>query len=292
MVLLYFAYFRIYLFLINLFKPIKIYRTHHKPVKTKVFKNNKKPQWVVDKIIKYKALMPDCSGYKISDIFNRQYSHMETVSKTYVYSVIRKYQYAILIERRNIKSRKPYPVKINRIWGIDLTGKHNSDKENMHILGIIDHGSRFNIQLKYIKDKSSKRLLFEIYKSVKNHGKPEFIRTDNDIVFRSRLFKYGLKLMGIKHQLTDIGCPWMNGRIERFFGTLKNKLNQIITPDSKHLEHHLTEFRFWYNHVRTHMNLDGRTPFEVWMGKGIKRHAEFYSGWNGLLKGYLHPLDG
>jgi len=40
------------------------------------------------------------------------------------------------------------------------------------------------------------------------------------------------------------------------------------------------------------MNLDGRTPNEAWLGKGIKQHAEFYSSWDGLLKGYLHPLDG
>jgi len=62
-----------------------------------------------------------------------------------------------LLERKNIKKKKPYPVRINEIWGIDLTGKHNSDKNNMHILGIIDHGSRFNIVLNYIEDKSSKR---------------------------------------------------------------------------------------------------------------------------------------
>ena len=98
--------------------------------------------------------------------------------------------------------------------------------------------------------------------------------------------------MGIKHQTTDIGCPWMNGRIERFFGTLKEKLNQILVTDSGHLDHHLTEFRFWYNNVRTHMNLDGKTPIEVWLGKGIKRQAELDEGWDGLLQGYLHPLDG
>ena len=159
-------------------------------------------------------------------------------------------------------------------------------------MGIVDHGSRFNIVLKYLKDKSSKRLLFEIYKAVKKYGKPEIIRTDNDIVFRSKLFKLGLRVIGIKHQLTDIGCPWQNGRVERFFGTLKQKLNQVLVKDSGHLNWHLKEFRFWYNHVRTHMNLDGKTPVEIWSGKGIKRQAEFYSTWDGLLQGFWHPPDG
>jgi len=141
-------------------------------------------------------------------------------------------------------------------------------------------------------DKSSKRLLFEIYKAVKKYGRPKYIRTDNDIVFKSKTFKLGLKLMGIKHQLTDVGCPWMNGRVERFFGTLKEKLNLVLIKNSCHLDWHLQDFRFWYNHVRTHMNLDGKTPIEVWSSKDIKRHAEFYSSWDGLLQGYLHPLDG
>ena len=173
-----------------------------------------------------------------------------------------------------------------------MTGKHDSNKKNMHILWIIDHGSRMNIALKYIDNKSSKKLLFEIYQAIKKYGKPEIIRTDNDIVFKSKIFKLGLKLMGIKHQTTDIGCPWQNGRIERFFGMLKEKLNPILVKDSGHLDYHLTEFRFWYNHVRTHMNLGGKTPIEVWSGKGIKRHAEFYNEWDGLLQGYWHPLDG
>lgn len=146
--------------------------------------------------------------------------------------------------------------------------------------------------LKYIESKQSKRLLFEIYRAVKKHGKPSTIRTDNEPVFKSLIFKLGLKLLNIQHQTIDVGCPWQNGRIERFFGTLKEKLNQLAITDSRHLDWHLKDFRFWYNHVRTHMNLDGRTPIEVWRGKGIKKHPQFYSAWDGLLQGYLHPLDG
>ena len=73
-------------------------------------------------------MMPKVSDYKIADIFNRQFADIESVSKTYVYNTIRKYQYAILIERKNIKNKKPYSVEISRIWGVDLTGKHDSKK--------------------------------------------------------------------------------------------------------------------------------------------------------------------
>ena len=292
MFLLYSIYLRVYLFFTGFFQTKETYRTYYKPKAVKAIKNNKKPDWVVSKVIYLKAMMPQVSGYKIADIFNRQFSPRETVSKTYVYNIIRKHKYSILTERKNIKNKKPYQVKINKIWAIDLTGKHDASKQNKHIFAIIDHGSRFNIVLKHIKDKSSKRLLFELYKAVKEHGKPGFIRTDNDVVFKSIIFKLGLKFMGINQQLTDIGCPWQNGRVERFFGTLKEKLNLVLIKNSGHLDWHLTDFRFWYNHVRTHMNLEGSTPIEVWLNKDIKPEAEFYSAWDGLLTGYLHPLDG
>ena len=127
---------------------------------------------------------------------------------------------------------------------------------------------------------------------IDKYGKPEAIRTDNEAVFTSKLFRFGLWFLGIKHQRTDVGCPWQNGKVERFFGTLKEKLNQIDVLDFGHLNLHLNDFRFWYNHIRTHQNLDNRTPAEVWTGKGFKRKAKFYSAWGGLLTGFYHRPDG
>ncbi|OGS97669.1 MAG: hypothetical protein A3H31_12150 [Gallionellales bacterium RIFCSPLOWO2_02_FULL_57_47] len=80
------------------------------------------------------------------------------------------------------------------------------------------------------------------------------------------MFRRGLKLLGIRHQLTDPGCPWQNGRIERLFGTLKEKLDQWQVPNIAQLNCDLSTFRYWYNHVRPHQNHDGRTPAEAWSG--------------------------
>jgi len=53
----------------------------------KTFKNNKKPDWVVEKVVYFKAMMPKVSGYKIADksscgtlrTFNRQFQDKEIV---------------------------------------------------------------------------------------------------------------------------------------------------------------------------------------------------------------------
>ena len=267
------------------------YRSYRKPTPDTGFKFRTKPRWVINRIIEHKAHMPNAGCSNIATSFNRRFGDRETVSKSWVNTTIKKYKHEILLKRKQIKNKKPRPTNINRIWGMDLTGKYDLDKNSHHILGSVDHGSRANLCLQAIHSKASIHLLRIILDTINKYGKPEAIRTDNETVFTSRLFRFGLWFLGIKHQRTDVGCPWMNGRIERFFGTLKQKLNQINVLDFDHLNLHLNDFRFWYNYVRTHQNIDNQTPNEVWSGKGFKRKAYFYSAWDGILKGYWHPPD-
>lgn len=235
--------------------------------------------------------MKDDGCRKIAAQFNRRFGDKETVSKTWVNNTVKKYKHEVLLKRKQIKNKKPKHTNINRIWGMDMTGKHDLNKTNQQILGIIDHGSRANLYLNSIKSKASICLLRILLDTIEECGKPEAIRTDNETVFTSRIFRFGLWILGIKHQRTDMGCPWQNGRIERFFGTLKQKLNQIDVLNFEHLNLHLKDFRFYYNYVRTHQNIDNKTPSEVWSSKSFKRKGKFYSAWGGLLTGYWHPPD-
>jgi len=88
-------------------------------------------------------------------------------------------------------------------------------------------------------------------------------------------------------------CPWQNGRIERFFGTLKSKLDRWTVHDLSELSTSLKYFRLWYNHVRPHQNLQGSTPAEVWNSKDICQRCsqkEYWcEAWDGLLTGYYLP---
>jgi hypothetical protein len=56
------------------------------------------------------------------------------------------------------------------------------------------------------------------------------------------------------------------------------------------LQNALTTFTFWYNAVRPHQNLGGRTPLEAWQGIDPYRRApkreEWFEAWDGLLQGY------
>ena len=97
-------------------------------------------------------------------------------------------------------------------------------------------------------------------------------------------------MAGIKHQTSDIASPWQNGRVERLIGTFKEKVCQVLVQDQAHLVYLLPRFQFWYNEVRPHNYLDGKTPMEVWnkvdvFSSGYKR-AYWFEDWGGLLTGY------
>lgn len=250
-----------------------------------------KPAWVTREIIRLKALMPDTGCRTLANIFNRRYaaSRKMTVGKSFVADTVRRHQYEIQAMRRKIKHARPKPVPRNRVWGLDLTGKVDT-AGNLHmIFGLIDHGSRTLLRLAALPNKCSWTLLGHLFLAIGKYGKPRAIRTDNEACFTSRLFRTVLALSGIRHQRSELHCPWQNGRIERLFGTLKQKLDQWEIAGFKALNLSLAEFRFFYNVVRPHQHLQGRTPHEAWHGiDPFTRRAKlrgWFTAWDGLLQG-------
>ncbi len=234
-------------------------------------RSHPKPKWVMQEILRLKALMPQAGCRMVAHVFNRRFagSRQMTVSMTFVNEVTRKHYYEIQVLRREIKNRKPKDMPRNLVWGMDMTGKADSSGNMNHILGIVEHKSRLSLNLTALKDKASVTILRTLLDAIEIYGKPKFLRTDNESVFTSWLFRFGLWLIGIRHQRIDKSCPWQNGRIERFFGTLKGKLDQWQVENAEQLKGALVQFRFWYNHVRPHQHLDGKTPAEVWRGQDI-----------------------
>jgi len=254
--------------------------------------STKKPEWLKTEIIRIKAQMPQAGCRSIADICNRRFaaSRKVTVGKTFVHQILQLHDYEIQILRRNLKHAKPKAIPRNRIWGIDLTGKTDAQGSLHFLFGIMDHGSRALLHLQALHNKTSRTLLACLLEVIRIYGKPKVIRTDNEAIFTSKIFRLGLKQLGIRHQRTDPGCPWQNGRIERLFGTLKQKLDQWQVPDLEQLNLDLDIFRHWYNHVRPHQNLNGKTPAEAWSGISPytkpQKQEQWFEAWDGLLAGY------
>lgn len=237
-----------------------------RPARPQTFRAQPKPTWVRNDVIRLKALMSHAGCRTIAHHFNRRWSARRdmTVSKTYVADTCRRHQYLIYEAQRKLKHRVPRPIPRNRIWGCDLLTKTDRRGQPHLALAIVDHASRACLRLQRLPDKSSLRLLQEFAQAVKRYGRPQFLRTDNGAVLVSRLFRLGLWTLGIRHQRSEPGCPWQNGRVERFIGTVKRALALELIADQGALTDALRDIRAWYNHTRPHDHLQGRTPAEVW----------------------------
>ncbi|TBR44239.1 transposase [Marinomonas agarivorans] len=257
------------------------------------YANQKKPDWVVREVIYLKAIHPALGCRHIAHLFNRRFavSKRMTVSKSYVYSKLIQHRYDIQKLKRKLKHKRPKTIPINRCWGIDLTTITDQNKHSHTIFAMIDYGSRYCLCLQYITNKSSLNLLYQLWSTCKQHGRPNAIKTDNETCFTSLTFKIGLTLLGIKHQRSEVACPWQNGRIERFIGTFKSKIRQVVIQNVTQLNQEIKEFTYYYNRIRPHDYLDGKTPYEVWHNINVFSQAPRkivpYSAWNGVLTGEL-----
>lgn len=259
------------------FQPTKAWRVvPDRPI----HRSRVKPAWVVKEVVRLAALSGEgCRS--IEKLFNRIHAVRDgmTVGKSFVNYTLHNHRYEVEALRRDIKRRPPRPVPVNHSWGIDMTGKGDLAGEVHAILGIVDHGSRKLLALQALQRQNAWTLLGHLFIAIGRYGVPRSIRSDNASVFRSRVFRWGCQLAGIKQQFSVPGCPWMNGRIERVFGTLKQKLDLIEISTREALLRLLGDFTVWYNVVRPHQNLAGLTPDEAWHGNNpISMHHDQCTG--------------
>ena len=262
------------------------------PVARPIRSNRKSPE-IIRRIIRLAALSPEDGCRKIADTFNRLHAarYGVTVGKTFVAEVLRDHAYAIEDERRHIRRRQATVGPRNVTWAIDLTGKGDEAGTCHAILGLIDHGTRRLLTLQGLLRFCSWTLLGHLCFAIARYGKPKIFRTDNASVFTSRVFRAGLMLLGIRHQRSERGKPWQNGRIERFFGTLKSRLDRWVVANGQELADALAVFATWYNEIRPHENLAGCTPLEAWNGidpyAKPPRRVSWFTAWDGLLTGFI-----
>jgi putative transposase len=221
----------------------------------------------------------------IAEIFNRQFAERRiSVGKTYVAGVLRRSKSDIAFLRRTIKHRIPRPMPRNRTWALDLTGKTDLTGQQHMLLGLIDHGTRACLELAVLPNKRSLTILKAVISAFRRYGLPTRLRVDNETCLNSRLMRGALAILGVRLQTIELHRPWQNGRIERFFGTLKQRPDTITVADGHALVLQLGAFWVWYNHVRPHQHLLGRTPAEAWSGRsktmGVPIH---FSAWGGRL---------
>ncbi|MBF0316328.1 MAG: transposase [Oligoflexia bacterium] len=90
---------------------------------------------------------------------------------------------------------------------------------------------------------------------------PDIIITDNDGIYGQWLTPIFKEYFGIEIIKIPFQQPWCNGRIERMNKTIQCELlNRIILSDLKHIQSQLSKYKSYYNEVRPHQGINGKTP--------------------------------
>lgn len=201
--------------------------------------------------------------------FNRRYGSQVTVGKTWVWEVVREHAAEIRELRREIKRAQPTRIAVARQWALDLTYFVGAGGVTFTVLGILDAGSRRLMRLKVLPRKCAFTILGHLLLAFAEHGPPRIIRTDNEAMFTSALWRITLQALAISHRRAPPAQPWRNGRIERFFGTLKAEFGRKWSGATAMLAASLIRFANFYNVDRPHQALGGLTPQEAWQGIGL-----------------------
>lgn len=137
-----------------------------------------------------------------------------------------------------------------------------------YFLSVMDDFSRYVIAWSVTKSQSTNTLINCIDNAVRSTEaywpNPVNLIVDNGPAFKSAEFASYCANAGIRRHLTKPFFWLGKVRIERFHGTLKTALRAARPENETELTDFVQEFIDYYNEVRPHFGLEGRTPGEAY----------------------------
>lgn len=159
----------------------------------------------------------------------------------------------------------------NETWQSDFTHVSLTNGDDIEVIGWIDDHSRLLLHLSAHRRVTGTVVTDTFQTAAAAHGYPASTLTDNGMVYTTRLAQGGkqaglnafetlLKLEGITQKNGRPYKPTTQGKIERFWQTLKKYLAQHPARTLPELQRILDEFATFYNESRPHRALGRNTP--------------------------------
>lgn len=162
----------------------------------------------------------------------------------------------------------------NELWQSDFTHVLLADGTDVEVIGWLDDHSRYLLHLSAHHRVTGRTVTDTFTTTAQEHGYPTATLTDNGMVYTTRLARGGRGRgdgagNAFETLLADLGITQKNGRpfkpttqgkIERFWQTLKKHLATRPTATITELQTVLNTYRDYYNHTRPHRALRRRTP--------------------------------
>jgi transposase InsO family protein len=162
----------------------------------------------------------------------------------------------------------------NETWQADITHSQLAAGEHVEILNLIDDHSRLFLASEAHRTTKAKDVVDTFHKAVSLHGAPASLLSDNGAVFTASprhgkvLLQSELERLGIASKNSRPYHPQTCGKIERLHQTLKRYLaKQPPAETIGALQSQLDTFVHYYNHIRPHRALQGRTPLQAYSSR-------------------------
>jgi transposase InsO family protein len=186
-------------------------------------------------------------------------------------------------QKRPICSRIRFEARLpNEMWQIDATAWALPSGEVVEILNLIDDHSRLLLGSNAYGRVKAADVLESFHRAAELHGLPFSLLSDNAAVFvgsyrRGKvLFQSELERLGVVFKNSRPYHPQTCGKVERLHQTLKRYLaKQPPAQTPAELQGQLDAFRHYYNNIRPHRALDGRTPLQAYSTRLKARPAGY-----------------
>jgi transposase InsO family protein len=222
----------------------------------------------------------DCGPQTIA--YHLAQHHQDVPSRSTIWRILRR-EGLIVAEpqKRPRSSRIRFEADLpNEMWQADITAWRLADGPDVEILNLVDDHSRLHLGSDaYLRVKAAD-VVASFHEAAELHGLPASLLSDNGAVFTASsrggkvLLQSELERLGIDFKNSRPYHPQTCGKVERLHQTLKRYLaKQPPAQTLPGLQEQLDAFAHYYNHIRPHRALHGRTPLQAYSARVKARPA-------------------
>jgi transposase InsO family protein len=184
-------------------------------------------------------------------------------------------------QKRPLCSRIRFEAQLpNEMWQADITAWALADGQIAEILNLIDDHSRLHLGSYAHARVKAADVVEGFHRAAELHGLPESLLSDNGAVFVGGyrkgkvLLEYELERLGVLFKNSRPYHPQTLGKVERLHQTLKRYLAKHSPARTLvELQEQLDAFAHYYNAIRPHRALGGRTPLQAYSSRVRARPA-------------------
>lgn len=235
------------------------------------------PPEVEELICSYRRKEPTHGFKRIQDLLKTKY--LIVVSRKQIRKVLKE---AGLLESCNSSfDQEERPRKGDRrfegkypgeFWQMDVTYVYIRKVPVLYLIVVVDDYSRYCVAAELCRDQRAETLIAVLHNAASEYGPPENLLTDQGSGFYSwsgeqTRFQEYLDDQGIEHIVADPHSPQSQGKVERFFQTIRTELLRKVKFSSvAEARERIQKFLQQYNLERPHQGIQSKRPTDRFHG--------------------------